>query len=99
MVPETKYAKSGNVHIAYQLTGEGPVDLVFVRGWISHIEHLWEEPSLPVFLIVSHPSFPLTRDRFESRAFQLGLASVLIGCAICKWSILITLSIDTFSQN
>jgi hypothetical protein len=36
MVPETKYAKSGNVHIAYQVTGDGPVDLVFVHGWISH---------------------------------------------------------------
>src|SRR6478672_12260868 len=50
MVPETRYAKSGNLHIAYQVTGEGPVDLVFVHGWISHIEHLWEEPSLARFL-------------------------------------------------
>jgi pimeloyl-ACP methyl ester carboxylesterase len=49
MVPETKYAKSGNVHIAYQVTGDGPVDLVFVHGWISHIEQLWEEPSLARF--------------------------------------------------
>ncbi|MBI4635442.1 MAG: adenylate/guanylate cyclase domain-containing protein [Candidatus Rokubacteria bacterium] len=46
MVPETKYAKSGNLHIAYQVTGHGTIDLVFVHGWISHIEHLWEEPSL-----------------------------------------------------
>ena len=45
MVPETRYARSGNLHIAYQVAGEGPVDLVFVHGWISHIEHLWEEPS------------------------------------------------------
>jgi pimeloyl-ACP methyl ester carboxylesterase len=50
MVPETKYAKSGNVHIAYQVTGQGPIDLVFVHGWISHIEHLWEEPSVARFL-------------------------------------------------
>jgi len=50
MVPETRYAKSGNVHIAYQVTGQGPVDLVFVHGWISHIEHLWEEPSVARFL-------------------------------------------------
>ena len=50
MVPETRYAKSGNLHIAYQVTGDGPVDLVFVHGWISHIEHLWEEPSLARFL-------------------------------------------------
>jgi class 3 adenylate cyclase len=50
MVPETKYAKSSNVHIAYQVVGDGPLDLVFVHGWISHIEHLWEEPSLARFL-------------------------------------------------
>ncbi|HET7875285.1 MAG TPA: adenylate/guanylate cyclase domain-containing protein [Methylomirabilota bacterium] len=50
MVPETKYAKSGNLHIAYQITGQGPIDLVFVHGWISHIEHLWEEPSVARFL-------------------------------------------------
>jgi pimeloyl-ACP methyl ester carboxylesterase len=50
MVPETRYARSGNLHIAYQVTGDGPVDLVFVHGWISHIEHLWEEPSLARFL-------------------------------------------------
>ena len=50
MVPETRYAKSGNLHIAYQVVGDGPVDLVFVHGWISHIEHLREEPSLARFL-------------------------------------------------
>src|SRR5262245_65688633 len=50
MVPETRYARSGNLHIAYQVAGDGPVDLVFVHGWISHIEHLWEEPSLARFL-------------------------------------------------
>src|SRR5215475_8316430 len=50
MVPETRYARSGNLHIAYQVVGDGPVDLVFVHGWISHIEHLWEEPSLARFL-------------------------------------------------
>src|SRR5262249_61599142 len=50
MVPETRYARSGNLHIAYQVVGDGPVDLVFVHGWISHVEHLWEEPSLARFL-------------------------------------------------
>lgn len=50
MVPETKYARSGNLHIAYQVAGEGPPDLVFVHGWISHIEHLWEEPGVARFL-------------------------------------------------
>jgi pimeloyl-ACP methyl ester carboxylesterase len=50
MVPETKYAKSGDLHIAYQAVGKGPLDLVFVHGWISHIEHLWEEPGVANFL-------------------------------------------------
>ncbi len=36
-VPETKYAKSGDFHIAYQVIGTGPFDLVFMHGWISHI--------------------------------------------------------------
>ena len=49
-VPETRYAKSGDFHIAYQVVGEGPVDLLFVHGWISHIEHMWEEPGLARFL-------------------------------------------------
>lgn len=47
--PETHYAKSGDLHIAYQTVGNGPFDLVFVHGWISHIEHLWEEPRIARF--------------------------------------------------
>lgn len=49
-VPETRYARSGDFHIAYQTLGEGPLDLLFVHGWISHIEHLWEEPRVARFL-------------------------------------------------
>lgn len=44
MQPETRYAKSGDVHIAYQVVGDGPIDLVYVPGWVSHIEQQWEEP-------------------------------------------------------
>jgi pimeloyl-ACP methyl ester carboxylesterase len=40
--PETHYAKSGDVHIAYQVTGEGPLDLVFVPGFVSHVEASWQ---------------------------------------------------------
>jgi pimeloyl-ACP methyl ester carboxylesterase len=47
--PETRYARSGDLHIAYQVVGDGPQDLVFVHGWISHIEHVWEEPSVARF--------------------------------------------------
>ena len=50
MAHETRYASSGDVNIAYQAHGEGPLDLVFVPGFISHVEHLWEEPGLARFL-------------------------------------------------
>lgn len=49
--PETRYAKTADgVHIAYQVVGDGPVDMVFVMGWTSHIELMWAEPSLARFL-------------------------------------------------
>jgi pimeloyl-ACP methyl ester carboxylesterase/class 3 adenylate cyclase len=50
MQPDTKYAKSGGVSIAYQAVGAGTIDLVFVPGWVSHIEYAWEEPSFAPFL-------------------------------------------------
>jgi class 3 adenylate cyclase len=43
--PETRYAKSGEANIAYQVIGDGPFDLVYVPGWISNIELMWEEPN------------------------------------------------------
>ena len=50
MQPETRYADSGGVNIAYQVLGDGPGDLVFVMGWVSNIEVFWEEPTLARFL-------------------------------------------------
>ena len=50
MVPTTRYAKSGDVHIAYQVVGEGPIDLVLIHGFISHLEYQWEDPALARFL-------------------------------------------------
>jgi pimeloyl-ACP methyl ester carboxylesterase len=44
MLPKTRYAKSGNVHVAYQTFGNGDIDLVFVPGFVSNIEIYWEEP-------------------------------------------------------
>ncbi len=44
--PETQYARSGDVHIAYQVFGEGDVDLVYTPGWVSNVELFWEIPSL-----------------------------------------------------
>lgn len=42
--PATHYAKSGDLHIAYQVSGDGPEDLVFVPGFVSHLEYDWERP-------------------------------------------------------
>ena len=44
--PGTRYAKSGDVNTAYQVFGDGPVDLVYVPGWVSHVELAWELPDL-----------------------------------------------------
>jgi pimeloyl-ACP methyl ester carboxylesterase len=49
MEPKTRYARSGDDHIAYQVLGDGP-DLVFVSGWVSHVEMAWEVPPLARFL-------------------------------------------------
>jgi pimeloyl-ACP methyl ester carboxylesterase len=50
MAPETRYAKSGEVNIAYQVVGDGPFDLVWVPGWISNVEESWEVPEYSHFL-------------------------------------------------
>jgi class 3 adenylate cyclase len=50
MVPTTHYAKSGDVHIAYHVVGGGPLDLVLINGWISHLEYQWEDPAFARFL-------------------------------------------------
>ncbi len=50
MQAETHYAHSGDVHIAYQVFGDAPLDLVIVPTWISQVEHLWEEPRVVDFL-------------------------------------------------
>jgi class 3 adenylate cyclase/pimeloyl-ACP methyl ester carboxylesterase len=47
--PETRYAKSGDVSIAYQVLGDGPFDLVFAPGFVSNVEFGWEEPTLERF--------------------------------------------------
>ena len=43
--PETRYALSGDVHIAYQVTGDGPFDLVYAPAFVSHVELAWQVPS------------------------------------------------------
>ncbi len=48
--PRVSYARSGQVNIAYQVVGAGPIDVVFVMGWVSHLEYFWNEPTFAAFL-------------------------------------------------
>jgi len=50
MAALTRYARSGEASIAYQAIGDGPLDLLFLPGWISQVEHLWELPALRRYL-------------------------------------------------
>jgi class 3 adenylate cyclase len=50
MYPETRYAKSGDIHIAYQITGGGALDLVMVPGFVSHLDLVWDDPRAAHFL-------------------------------------------------
>jgi pimeloyl-ACP methyl ester carboxylesterase len=47
---KTRYARSGDLSIAYQVVGEAPLDLVLVPGFVSHVEACWEEPNYARFL-------------------------------------------------
>lgn len=49
MTPETRYARAGDVHIAYQLLGEGPVDVVLADQWFSNMDGQWDVPPLAQF--------------------------------------------------
>ena len=48
--PKTHYAKAGDIHIAYQAFGDGPIDLLWAQGWATHIEYAWESPDYARFL-------------------------------------------------
>ena len=48
--PETRYAQNGDVNIAYQVVGSGEIDVVFVMGWVSHLEYFWKHPLFARFL-------------------------------------------------
>ena len=49
-VPHTRYARSGSLNVAYQVFGDGALDLVFVPGYISHVEQIWKYPACSAFL-------------------------------------------------
>jgi pimeloyl-ACP methyl ester carboxylesterase/class 3 adenylate cyclase len=48
--PETHYAKGPGGEIAYQVVGDGPMDLVIVPGWISHVDLMWNDPGWTTFV-------------------------------------------------
>jgi pimeloyl-ACP methyl ester carboxylesterase len=48
--PATRFARNGDVHLAYQVVGDGPVDLLFVDDWVHHVEVVWEVPEYARFL-------------------------------------------------
>ena len=50
MIPETRYTRSGDVSIAYQVAGDGPLDLVFIPGFVSHLDLYWAAPETAAFL-------------------------------------------------
>ncbi len=45
-VPATEYARNGDVHLAYQVLGEGPLDFVLIESWVHHVEAFWAIPEL-----------------------------------------------------
>jgi pimeloyl-ACP methyl ester carboxylesterase len=49
-MPETRYARSGDVAIAYQVLGEGPFDVVYAPGTVSHVELNWDAPGIAALL-------------------------------------------------
>jgi class 3 adenylate cyclase/esterase/lipase len=49
-VPETRYTKSGDTHVAYQVVGKGELELLFVAEWLNHIDEQWDQPRLAGFL-------------------------------------------------
>jgi hypothetical protein len=44
--PKTRYARNGEVHLAYQELGEGAIDIVEIESWVHHVEAMWAVPEL-----------------------------------------------------
>jgi class 3 adenylate cyclase len=73
--PETRYARSGDVHVAYQVFGQGDLDVVLVNGFISHVELMWEhEPVARCFEAMASFARVITFDRRGS-----GLSDPVVG--------------------
>jgi hypothetical protein len=50
VLPETRYAQNGDAHIAYQVVGDGGLDLVLISAWFSHVDARWEIPGFAHYL-------------------------------------------------
>jgi hypothetical protein len=83
MIPEIRYAHSGDINIAYQVIDDEPGDLVIVLGWASNIEILWmlmlqelEQFVVEVYRILHRPSMPGARDDDKPRAWDAPVCCV-----------------------
>lgn len=72
--PPVNYVASGDIHIAYQVVGEGPIDIIFIGGFISHLHGFWEEPRLAAFIhnLASFSRFILFDKRGEGLSDRVG---------------------------
>jgi pimeloyl-ACP methyl ester carboxylesterase len=79
MTPDVRYARSGRVAIAFQVVGDGPVDLVLVPGFASQLDSLWDEPRLVAFLhcLAEHARLILFDAREQGLSDRLGRAPSL----------------------
>jgi class 3 adenylate cyclase/pimeloyl-ACP methyl ester carboxylesterase len=79
VVPEIRYARNGEVSIAYQVVGEGPVDLVFVPGFVSNLEVAWEDRWLrqPFERLASFSRLILFDKREQGLSDRVGRAPTL----------------------
>ena len=78
---QTRYAKSGNLHVAYQVFGQGAIDLVWCPGFVSNIEHYWEEPRMALERLASFARV-IT---FDKRGYRI--ASSIVQRSKTVWTI------------
>lgn len=50
VIPETRFARNGDIHLAYQTVGSGPLDLLLIDTWVHHVEAVWDFPDFARFL-------------------------------------------------
>ena len=79
MSADVRYARNGRVAVAHQILGDGPIDLVLVPGFASHLDVMWEEPRLAVFLdlLAARARLILYDAREQGLSDRLGRAPTL----------------------